>query len=235
MFGFAGAAASAAGALAHNMNPIAINAIFRNMAQNAPDINPGSAGATGEASDPATCNPLPPQIVTHRLARLVLAAFVFTFVISRILVILIMSRRIPDMFLHVGRTHVHHLNYGIFLLSATGAYLIFRRPIGKKLSFVAVLYGIGLGLTFDEFGMWIHLGGSYWQRASFDAVVVIAAVLGLIAFAPKLKRFRPQHWITAIVMSVLLIVFGVLLVRSVQRAGRHYMPRLIEIEENGPG
>ena len=29
-----------------------------------------------------------------------------------------MARRMPDLFLHLGGTHVHHLNYGIFLLSA---------------------------------------------------------------------------------------------------------------------
>ena len=173
-------------------------------------------------------------MLTHRLARLVLASFVFTFTISRILVILIMSRRIPDLFLHAGNTHVHHLNYGIFLLSGVGYFLIFSRPAGRWLNIAAVIYGIGLGLTFDEFGMWLHLGGSYWQRASFDAVVVVAGLLALIAFAPSLKRFRPRHWITAVVMALVLLVFAALLVRSVQKAGRHYLPKLIEIEQAGP-
>ena len=39
---------------------------------------------------------------------------------------LIMSYSIPDLYLHVKRTHVHHLNYGIFLLSAIGGYLVKR-------------------------------------------------------------------------------------------------------------
>ena len=52
---------------------------------------------------------------TH-LARLGLASFVLTFVDSRVLVLLIMTHRMPDLFLHLGGTHVHHLNYGIFLL-----------------------------------------------------------------------------------------------------------------------
>src|SRR5581483_10804533 len=69
--------------------------------------------------------------LTHELARLVLLAFIFTFVVARILVYLIMTRRMPDLFLHVGQTHVHHLNYGIFILSALGAYLIFARPLGS--------------------------------------------------------------------------------------------------------
>ena len=34
--------------------------------------------------------------------------------------------------------------------------------------------------------MWLHLGGSYWQRASFDAVVVLLGILGLIGFTAPL-------------------------------------------------
>jgi hypothetical protein len=189
----------------------------------------------GSATDDAPCV-VPRSVVTQRLARLVLSAFVFTFLISRILVILIMCGRIPDMFLHLGQTHVHHLNYGIFLLTGTGAYLIFCRPVGKLLSATSVFYGIGLALTFDEFGIWLHLGGSYWQRASFDAVVIVAALLALIAYAPKLKRFKPRHWATAAVMVLLLGAFGVMLTRSVLKVGHHFMsmPRLIEIEGKGP-
>jgi len=60
-----------------------------------------------------------PRLASH-LARWALTAFVLTFLLARILVLLIMSRRVPDFFLHVRQTHVHHLNYGIFLLAAWG-------------------------------------------------------------------------------------------------------------------
>src|SRR5580692_673275 len=127
--------------------------------------------ASMSTTTPAAC-PVDPVRLTHHLARTVLAAFIFTFAASRIMVLLIMSHRAPDLFLHVGHTHVHHLNYGIFILSLVGCYLIFARPMGKALMYAAIIYGVGLGLTFDEFGMWIHLGGGYWQHMSFDAVVV---------------------------------------------------------------
>ena len=81
---------------------------------------------------------------------------------AQMLVFLIVSRRIPDLFLHVGDTHIHHLNNGIFPLSGVGAYLLLVRPDGAQLFVPAALYGVGLGLTFDEFGLWVHLGGSYW-------------------------------------------------------------------------
>ena len=170
----------------------------------------------------------------HHLARIVLVWFVFTFTAARALVLLIMLHKIPDLFLRVGQTHVHHLNYGIFLLSGIGAFLLFNRPTGKQLSRCAAVYGIALALTFDEFGMWVHLGGSYWQRASFDAVIVVAAILGLIAEAPRIRRFRPQHWLTAGGMLVAVAVLGALLARSLQRAGQHFGPTLRQIERSAP-
>ena len=75
-------------------------------------------------------------------------------------------------------------------------------------------------MTFDEFGMWLHLGGSYWQRASFDAVVVIAASLGLIVAARRLSRFRPHHWFTAGALVLAMVVFGVMLADSFRYAHR---------------
>ena len=171
---------------------------------------------------------------TTHLARLVLIAFLLTFMCTRTIVFLIMSHSIPDLYLHVKGTHVHHLNYGIFLLSAIGGYLVFRRPTGRTLQVAAFLYGIGMGLTFDEFGMWIHLGGSYWQRASWDAITVVGAIFALIAFAPSLKRFRPYHWHTAIVLTLVLIVFVALFVRSFRYTGKKLQTRIQTIESTAP-
>src|SRR6188508_3736324 len=147
-------------------------------------------------------------------ARVVLFTFLLTFVAARVLVYCIMAHDIPDLFLHVGGTHVHHLNYGIFLLSFIGAYLLFVQPTGRWLCIAAVIYGAGLALTFDEFGMWLHLGGSYWQRASFDAVIVVATAFGLIAFAPRWERVRSHHFITATLLFLLVGAFYLMLFQS---------------------
>jgi len=98
---------------------------------------------------------------TRHLARLVFVAFLLTFIASRTLVILIMTRRLPDLFLHLGGTHVHHLNYKIFLLSTVAAVLLFAKLNETQQAACAAIYGIGMALPFDEFGMWLHLGGSY--------------------------------------------------------------------------
>ena len=168
------------------------------------------------------------------LARTVLFVFLLTFMLARISVFLIMSRRIPDLYLFVGGTHIRHLNYGIFLLAGLGAYFLFGNPEGRSLQMAAVVYGIGMALTFDEFGMWVRLGGSYWQRASVDAVGVVATFFALIAYAPALKKFRPRHWGSAIILAAITVVFAVLLAESFRYAHRIIGPRLYEIEAGSP-
>ena len=53
----------------------------------------------------------------HKLARYTLFSFIVTFVLSRICVFLIMSDEMPNFYFFLHGTHVHHLNYGIFLMA----------------------------------------------------------------------------------------------------------------------
>lgn len=171
--------------------------------------------------------------IVHR-ARETLLAFIFTFTAARVLVYLIMARKIPTMYAHAGHTHIHHLNYGIFLLTFVGAILIFAQPAGWKLSFTTILYGIGLGLTFDEFGMWLHLTVTYWQRSSFDAVVVIAAILGLISAAPAFSKFRPHHWFTGVILVLLLGSFTFAMIEGARHLSAKLGPSFTQLELSGP-
>jgi hypothetical protein len=98
----------------------------------------------------------------------------------------------------------------------------------------AILYGIGLGLTFDEFGMWLHLGGPYWQRASYDAVITVASLLGLIAFGSQIRHWRPKHYITVVFLAAILIIFGFVVSRSLKWAHQTIGPKLYHLEERGP-
>src|SRR5205809_1238560 len=137
------------------------------------------------------------------LARLVLLSFMLTFITARVVSILMLLPQVPDIYLYVHDIHIHHLNYGIFLLAGVGAYLLFSSQPATPPA--AVIYGIGLGLTFDEFGMWLHLNGDYWQRASFDAIIVLAVALGLAGFAPPVNRWRPRQFATALLFLLLLV------------------------------
>src|SRR4026207_187947 len=167
-------------------------------------------------------------------ARVVLFTFLLIFVAARVLVYCIMAHDIPDLFLHVGGTHVHHLNYGIFLLSFIGAYLLFVQPAGRWLCIAAVIYGAGLALTFDEFGMWLHLGGSYWRRASFDAVIVVATSLALLVYAPRFSTWRQHLFLGAGIASLVVVIFFGLWTRALRYADRSLATRLQQLEEQGP-
>ena len=166
----------------------------------------------------------------HQLARRALLGFLLTFMLARTLVFLIMGQRIPNMYLFLHGTHVHHLNYGIFLLAGVGAYLLFRAPTADAARRAALAYGIAMALTFDEFGMWLHLGGSYWQRASLDATVVVAALLALIAYARTIQRFESHHLKATIAIAVTLLLFGVALYDASERIGSLAGPRLRQLE-----
>ena len=177
----------------------------------------------------------PPASPAQRIARTVFTTFLLTFIASRVLVILIMARKVPDLFLHLGGTHVHHLNYGIFLLSIIWAVLLFAESLTERQrKLCGFIYGLGMALTFDEFGMRLHLGGSYWQRGSFDAVIVVLSLFGVIAFAPKLDRMRSHHWITAGITLIAVMGFYWLLFKSMHLAEKTVGPRLHKIEQAGP-
>lgn len=171
---------------------------------------------------------------TKHIHRLVLFSFIVTFALSRIIVFLIMSRDIPDLYLHLAGTHIHHLNYGIFILSAVGGVLLFATLSEKWLALVAIAYGIGLALTFDEFGMWLHMGGSYWQRASFDAITVITSILLLLAFTPSVKYWSSKKTVLAIFLVIVLSLFFWRLSLTLTPLEQHTLDRLESLEKQGP-
>jgi len=174
-------------------------------------------------------NPVPKE-TTDRLARRTFFGFLVTFILSRSVVLLIMSHHIPNMYCFLKGTHVHHLNYGIFLLSAVAGYALFIRPDGRAVEVATVIYGAALALTFDEFGMWLHLGGSYWQRVSVDAVIILAALLGLLAYARRLERFESHHRRAFFILTLVVLGFGVVIYRTGSRVGHLVGPELRELE-----
>jgi hypothetical protein len=83
----------------------------------------------------------------------------------------------------VGGTHIHHLVWGILLLLICGYVGVAIHPGDPWRDLIAVGFGIGTGLTLDEFALWLNLKDVYWSkqgRRSIDAVIVAAAVAGIV-------------------------------------------------------
>lgn len=112
-------------------------------------------------------------------------AFLVTFVCARIL-----SHVDPDAYIPWSGIHVHHFAYGFFILAAAGYLaLVFSSPRAKF--FIALLHGIGLGLAFDEFGIWLHLDDSDPARFSYDGfLIVVAGFFLLVTIRPGLKMAK---------------------------------------------
>jgi hypothetical protein len=186
--------------------------------------------SNGEMWEEAMIPQPAPNHHPRQLARISLIGFILTFIVARVFVFLIMAREIPNFYFFLQGTHVHHLNYGIFLLAAAAGYAIFRHPTGRAAELNALAYGIGMGLTFDEFGMWLHLGGSYWQRTSVDGVIIVAALFALFGYARSIKRFESRHFWAFACLAVAVAGFGWAVFMAGNRLGATFGPKLEALE-----
>jgi hypothetical protein len=81
-----------------------------------------------------------------------------------------------------GGTHIHHMVWGILLLMVAGYLGLALQPSSPWRELTALAFGVGLGLTLDEFALWLNLEDVYWQqkgRQSIDAVIVTATLLSV--------------------------------------------------------
>src|SRR6476620_5520935 len=61
---------------------------------------------------------------------------------------------------------------------------------GTLLNLLALLFGVGVGLAFDEFALWLHLDDVYWSRQGRKSIDAVA--WALIVTAP-VRAVGPVH------------------------------------------
>ena len=113
-------------------------------------------------------------------------AILVTFLITRMVTRLIRSGsggRAGLGNVSLGGNHVHHQVFGILIIIGTGIVLVSQTPQGAALDAAAAVFGAGVGLTVDEFALWLHLEDVYWAeqgRKSVDAIFCVLVITGAL-------------------------------------------------------
>ncbi|HEY4427076.1 MAG TPA: hypothetical protein VGN08_02625 [Solirubrobacteraceae bacterium] len=146
----------------------------------------------------------------QRAGFVLLGAFLASFLFIRTSARLMRSPKVPwwpGSVSTKGGLHIHHLVFGIVLILLAGFLEFALAPTNAWLEVLAALFGIGAGLTLDEFALWLHLDDVYWAeqgRASVDAVLVATLLGGLIVLG--LAPFEAAHDGTAVISIVVAVV-----------------------------
>jgi hypothetical protein len=144
---------------------------------------------------------------------LVLTGFILSFGFIRMSTRLMRSPRVPwwpGSVVSESGVHVHHLVFGIVTMMAAGAVGFTVLGDSPYAEICAFLFGVGAGLTIDEFALWVYLEDVYWSeqgRVSIDATVIAAAAMGLI-----LLGYTPFTFETGSLDEVLASVAAALVV-----------------------
>jgi hypothetical protein len=125
-----------------------------------------------------------------------LTSFVVTFAVARWITRALRARTSVGPFrdLRLGRRRIHHFVPGIVIAFGAGATSIVTRDedIEAKL---AVPFGIGMGLTFDESALLLELEDVYWSQEGLISVQItlaVTAMLGALALGLRFLRRGEQ-------------------------------------------
>lgn len=121
----------------------------------------------------------------NRAGLILLGGFLASFLFIRMSTRLMRSPKVPwwPGSIETEGIHIHHHVFGIVLMIVTGFVSFAVAPGSPWLEILAGGFGIGVGLTVDEFALWLYLDDVYWTkegRASIDAGVICFALAALV-------------------------------------------------------
>jgi hypothetical protein len=146
---------------------------------------------------------------------LVLIGFVGSFAFIRMSTRIIRSESVswwPGNIESETGVHLHHLVFGIVTMMVAGT-LGFLSDGGSPFTEIcALLFGVGVGLTIDEFALWVHLEDVYWERegrSSIDATVIAGSLMLLMVLGVSPVTIESGS-VSAVIGSILgaLIAFA---------------------------
>ena len=157
----------------------------------------------------------------QRAGFILLGAFLGAFLFIRTSARMIRSPKFswwPGSVKTKGGLHLHHLVWGICLMMSSGFLKFVLEPASPWSEVLAAAFGIGAGLTLDEFALWVRLEDVYWAqegRISLDAVVVATllggmVVLGLAPFDLAEQEGSISSLVVFILIDIALAALAIL-------------------------
>jgi hypothetical protein len=158
------------------------------------------------------------QLVEHdrQWLFLVLLGFVGSFGFIRLSTRLMRSPRVPwwpGSVVSDSGVHLHHLVFGIVTMMAAGTISFAGFTTSPWYEICAFLFGVGAGLTIDEFALWVYLDDVYWARegrSSVDAAVIATALMGLVLLGVRpfdVSTDSGADWIATLIGVALWVGF----------------------------
>ncbi len=143
---------------------------------------------------------------------LVLVGFILSFAFIRMSTRLMRSPKVPwwpGSVVSDSGVHLHHLVFGIVAMMIAGTLGFAVHGESPYAEICGFFFGVGAGLTIDEFALWVHLEDVYWAkegRSSIDATVIAAAAMGLVVVgANPLNLGSESEGVAAVIASGLLL------------------------------
>jgi hypothetical protein len=145
---------------------------------------------------------------------LVLVGFILSFAFIRMSTRLMRSPKVPwwpGSVVSESGVHLHHLVFGIVTMMIAGTLGFSAHGESPYAEICGFLFGVGAGLTIDEFALWVYLDDVYWAeegRSSIDATVIAAAAMLLVVVGvnPLDLGNESEGWVAVVVSGLLLVL-----------------------------